>query len=91
MPDVPTIAETLPGYQAEAFQGVVLPAGVPRPIVDKLAKEFTDIVRTREIGERFEADGAVPVGSAPQAFAAFLKTEMQKWAKVIRDAGIQQE
>ena len=91
MPDVPTVAETLPGYQAEAFQGAVAPAGVPRPVVDKLAREFADIVRMREIGERFEADGAVPVGSTPQQFAAFLKTEMQKWAKVIREAGIQQE
>jgi tripartite-type tricarboxylate transporter receptor subunit TctC len=91
MPDVPAVAETLPGYQAEAFQGVVLPAGVPRPIVEKLSREFTDIVKTREIGERFAADGAVPIGSTPSQFAAFLKTEMQKWAKVIRDAGIQQE
>jgi tripartite-type tricarboxylate transporter receptor subunit TctC len=91
MPDVPTVAETLPGYQAEAFQGAVAPAGVPRPIVDKLAREIGDIVKTREIGDRFEADGAIPVGSTPQQFAAFLKTEMQKWAKVIREAGIQQE
>ena len=91
MPDVPTIGETLPGYQAEAFQGVVAPAGVPRPVIDKLSAALMEVVRTREIGERFEADGAVPVGSTPQQFAAFLKTEMQKWAKVIREAGIQQE
>jgi tripartite-type tricarboxylate transporter receptor subunit TctC len=91
MPEVPTVGETLPGYQAEAFQGVVAPAGVPRPVIDKLGKELAEIVRTREIGERFEADGAVPVGSTPQQFAAFLKAEMQKWAKVIREAGIQQE
>ena len=91
MPDVPVVAETLPGYQAEAFQGAVAPAGVPRSIVDKLAREIADIVRTPEIGRRFEADGAVAVGSTPQQFAAFLKSEVQKWAKVIRDAGIQQE
>jgi tripartite-type tricarboxylate transporter receptor subunit TctC len=91
MPDVPTIGETLPGYQAEAFQGVVAPAGVPRPVIDKLAAALVEVVKTREIGERFEADGAVPVGSTPQQFAAFLKTEMQKWAKVIRESGIQQE
>ncbi|MGZ8266000.1 MAG: tripartite tricarboxylate transporter substrate binding protein [Burkholderiales bacterium] len=91
MPEVPTIAETVPGYQAEAFQGVVAPAGVPRAIVEKVSAEIASIVKSREIAERFEADGAVPVGSSPREFAAFLKTEMQKWAKVIRDAGIQQE
>ena len=91
MPDVPTIAETVPGYQAEAFQGVVAPAGVPRPIIDKLAAEIVAIVKSREIGERFEADGAIAVGSTPQQFAVFLKSEMTKWGKVIREAGIKLE
>jgi tripartite-type tricarboxylate transporter receptor subunit TctC len=88
MPDVPVIAETVPGYAAEAFQGVVAPAGVPRPIVEKLASEIAAVVRSREIGERFEADGAVPVGSTPQQFAAFLRSETLKWGKVIREANI---
>jgi tripartite-type tricarboxylate transporter receptor subunit TctC len=88
MPDVPTIGETVPGYQAEAFQGVVAPAGVPRAIVEKLAAEIGAIVRSPEVAARFEADGAVPVGSTPQQFAAFLKNEAAKWGKVIREAGI---
>ena len=91
MPDVPTIGETIPGYQAEAFQGVVAPAGVPRPIVEKLAAEFAALVKLPEVAERFAADGATPVGSTPQQFAAFLKSEMSKWGKVIREAGIQLE
>ena len=91
MPDVPTIAETVPGYEAEAFQGVVAPAGVPRAIVEKLANELASLVKSREVAERFEADGAVATGSTPQQFAAFLKTETEKWAKVIREAKIQQE
>jgi tripartite-type tricarboxylate transporter receptor subunit TctC len=91
MPDVPTIGETVPGYQAEAFQGVVAPAGVPRAIVEKLAAEIMAIVKSREIAERFEADGAIPVGSSPQQFAAFLKSEMSKWRKVIQEANIQLE
>ena len=49
------------------------------------------IVKSREIGERFEADGAIPVGSSPQQFAAFLKSEMSKWSKVIHEANIQLE
>ncbi len=91
MPDVPTIAETVPGYAAEAFQGVVAPAGVPRAIVEKLSAEIGSLVKSREIAQRFEADGAVPIGSTPQQFAAFLKAETQKWGKVIRDAGIKLE
>ena len=88
MPDVPTIGETVPGYQAEAFQGVVAPAGVPRAIVEKLAAEIGAIVRSPEVAARFEADGAVPVGSTPQQFAAFLKNEAAKWGKLIREANI---
>ncbi|MCC6532361.1 MAG: tripartite tricarboxylate transporter substrate binding protein [Burkholderiales bacterium] len=91
MPDVPTIGETLKGYQAEAFQGMMAPAGVPRAIVDKLAQEVAAISRQPEIVRAFVASGAVAVGSTPAQFAAFLKTEMAKWGKVIKDAGIRLE
>ncbi len=88
MPDVPTIGETIPGYRAEAFQGMVAPAGVPQAIVNKIAAEVGRIVRLPEISSRFALDGAEAVGSTPKEFAAFLRAEMQKWGKVIRDAGI---
>ena len=88
MPDVPTVGETLPGYRAEAFQGMVVPARVPQAIVNKLSAEVARIVRLPDISERFQLDGAEAVGSTPKEFAAFLKTEMQKWSKVIKDAGI---
>jgi tripartite-type tricarboxylate transporter receptor subunit TctC len=91
MPDVPTVAESLPGYEAEAFQGMVAPAGVPRAIVETLAREIAAIVKSPEVTERFSRDGAVPVGSTPQQFAAFLKSEMAKWRKVIEEAGIKLE
>ena len=91
MPDVPTVGETLPGYRAEAFQGMVAPAGVPQAIVNKLAAEVVRIVRLPDVAERFQLDGAEAVGSTPKEFAAFLKAEMQKWSKVIRDAGIKPE
>ena len=91
MPDVPTIGETLPGYRAEAFQGMVAPAGVPQAIVNKLSAEIARIVQLPDVAQRFQLDGAEAVGSTPTAFAAFLKTEMQKWSKVIRDAGIKPE
>jgi tripartite-type tricarboxylate transporter receptor subunit TctC len=91
MPDVPTVGETLPGYRAEAFQGMVAPAGVPQAIVNKLSAEVAHIVRLPDVAQRFELDGAEPVGSTPKEFAAFLKAEMQKWSKVIKDAGIKPE
>jgi tripartite-type tricarboxylate transporter receptor subunit TctC len=91
MPDVPTVGETLPGYRAEAFQGMVAPAGVPQAIVSKLSAEVARIVRLPDVAQRFQLDGADAVGSTPQEFAAFLKAEMQKWSKVVRDAGIKPE
>ena len=91
MPDVPTIGETLPGYRAEAFQGMVAPAGVPQAIINKVSAEVARIVKLPDVSQRFQLDGAEPVGSTPKEFAAFLKSEMQKWSKVIKDAGIKPE
>ena len=91
MPEVPTVGETLPGYRAEAFQGMVAPAGVPQAIVNKLAAEVARIVRLPDVTQRFQLDGAEAVGSTPKEFAAFLQAEMQKWSKVIKDAGIKPE
>jgi tripartite-type tricarboxylate transporter receptor subunit TctC len=91
MPDVPTVGETLPGYRAEAFQGMLVPASVPAAVVNKLSAEVARIVKLPDVAQRFELDGAEGVGSTPAEFAAFLKAEMQKWSKVIRDAGIKAE
>lgn len=91
MPEVPTVGETLPGYHAEAFQGMVVPAGVPQAVINKLSAEVARIVKLPDVAQRFELDGAEGVGSTPAEFAAFLKAEMQKWGKVIRDAGIKAE
>jgi tripartite-type tricarboxylate transporter receptor subunit TctC len=91
MPDVPTVGETLPGYRAEAFQGMVVPAGVPQPLVNKLAAEVARIVKLPDMVQRFELDGAEGVGSTPAEFAVFLKAEMQKWSKVIKAAEIKAE
>ena len=87
MPDVPAIAETVPGYEADAFQGMVAPAGVPKEIVRQLADDIAAIVRLPEIRERIIADGAEPIGSTPEAFGAFLKKEMLKWGKVVKESG----
>lgn len=91
MPGVPTVGETLPGYRAEAFQGMVVPAGTPRAVIEKLSAEVARIVKLPDVTQRFQLDGAEGVGSTPAEFAAFLKTEMAKWSKVIKDAGIKSE
>jgi tripartite-type tricarboxylate transporter receptor subunit TctC len=91
MPDVPTVGETVPGYQAEAFQGMVAPAGTPQTVIDKLSAEVARIVKLPDVSQRFQLDGAEAVGSTPKDFAAFLKSEMQKWSKVIKDAGVKAE
>ena len=70
---------------------MVAPAGVPRAIVEKLAHEVAAIVRQPEVIKTFEASGAVAVGSTPAEFDAFLKAQMAKWGKVIKDAGIRLE
>ena len=87
MPDVPAIGETVPGYEADAFQGMVAPAGVPKEIVRQLADDIAAIVKLPEIRERITADGAEPIGSTPEAFGAFLKKEMLKWSKVVKESG----
>jgi len=87
MPEVPAIGETVPGYEADAFQGMVAPAGVPREIVRQLADDIAAIVRLPEIRERIIADGAEPIGSTPEAFSVFLKKEMLKWGKVVKESG----
>ena len=87
MPDVPTIAETVPGYEADAFQAMVAPAGVPAAIVRQLAADVAAIIRLPDVRERLTADGAEPIGSTPEAFAAFLKNEMAKWTKVVKASG----
>ncbi len=91
MPGVPTVGETLPGYRAEAFQGMVVPAGTPRTVVEKLAVEVARIIKLPDVAQRFQLDGAEGVGSTPVEFALFLKAEMVKWSKVIKDAGIRAE
>jgi tripartite-type tricarboxylate transporter receptor subunit TctC len=88
MPDLPTIAETLPGYEATAWQGLFAPAGTPRPVVDKLAAQVKGILETAEVASSLEAVGAEPAPMPPDAFGAFARTERAKWKEVVRIAGV---
>ena len=87
IPEVATIAETLPGYEAHTWFGVLVPAGTPQPIIDRLSRESTKILQSDDIRRRFAEVGAEPVGGTPQQFAAFMAAETIKWAKVIKASG----
>lgn len=91
-PAIPTIAEAgVPGYEAVQWFGVLAPAATPREIVSRLHGEIVRVLHSPEVRERFAADGADPVGSTPEEFAAFLRAETAKWAKVAQQAGIRPE
>ena len=87
IPDVATIGETLPGYDAYTWFGVLVPAGTPQPTIDRLSRESMKILQSEDIKRRFAEVGAEPVGNTPQEFAAFMAAETTKWAKVIKASG----
>ena len=90
MPDLPTIAEAgVPGYEAGAWFGLLAPAGTPKPIVAQLSAESARIIKLPDVSKRVSELGADPVGSTPEQFAELIKTEIAKWAKVIKDANVE--
>lgn len=88
LPEVPTIAETLPGYSAETWYALFAPAGTPAAAIQKLHDVVADGLKQPDIRNKLLAQGAFPAGSSPATLAALLKTEMVKWSKVVKDAGI---
>jgi len=89
LPEVPTVAESgVPGYEAASWYGVLAPAKTPRSIIMKLNGEIVRIAQLPDVRERLAADGADPIGSSPEAFAAHIKRELARWARVIEEAHI---
>ena len=89
MPELPTIAESgVAGYNASAWFGLVAPAGTPKPVIDKLSAETQRILQLADVKERLLGLGAEPVGDKPDQFAAHIKVELAKWAKVIKEAKV---
>ncbi len=91
LPDVPAIAETLPGFQSVGYAGTVTQAKVPREIVDKVNAEVVRALQMKDVQERIESLGGEPRWSTPEAFGEFLEAEIKRWAPVARDAGISLE
>jgi tripartite-type tricarboxylate transporter receptor subunit TctC len=91
LPDVPTVAETLPGFDVSNWIGIFAPAGTPKPIISKLNTEIIKIMQQPAVQKRLETEGAKFKPMTPEAFGAFQKNEALKWAKTIKDSGIKPE
>jgi tripartite-type tricarboxylate transporter receptor subunit TctC len=89
LPNVPTVAETVPNFNATSWYGVLAPAGTPAPIVAKVNAAINDILNSEKVKGFLEQQGARRTGGNPAAFAGYLNTEIEKWAKVIKEAGIE--
>jgi tripartite-type tricarboxylate transporter receptor subunit TctC len=88
LPNIPTIAEQgFPGYEVSGWYGLLAPTGTPKEVVTHLNTEVVKVLRQTEMKERMGADGAIPVGSTPDQFAAYIRSEMEKYAKVIKASG----
>lgn len=91
-PNVPTVAETLPGYEVSQWYGVLAPAGTPKVIVSRIHAEITEILKLPTVIQQFDKVGATAVGSdSPEHFGEHIKREMQKWGGVVRKTGIKVE
>ena len=91
LPDIPTIAETLPGYSAGPWYGILAPVGTPAAILTKLNQEIVKILRSPKVSQILSSEGADPVGNSPAEFAAYLKEETERWGKVVRQTGMKVE
>jgi len=89
--EVPTVAETVPGFESSQWWGMFAPPGTPADIVDKLNAEVGRMLVDAEVKTRFTNEGADAIGGNPREFAAYLKADYEKWGKVVKEAGIRPE
>jgi tripartite-type tricarboxylate transporter receptor subunit TctC len=88
-PELATVAEAgLPGYEATIWLGLMAPAGTPRPVLEKLNAETTKILNSAEVKDGWAKQGAVPMGMGVDQFDRFLREDVQKWAKLVKDTGM---
>jgi tripartite-type tricarboxylate transporter receptor subunit TctC len=88
LPDVPSMSETVPGYDTEVWWGLLGPGGMPRDLVEKISRDFVAALKTDAVKERLGKLGASPIGSTPQAFDAKIHADYDKWGPIIQAAGI---
>lgn len=86
-PDIPVVAETVPGVTALSMVGIVVPSAAPREVVHRISADIAKAVRSSDLTERMTQLGMEPVGSTPEQFDAFVRSEIEKWAKVVKASG----
>ena len=91
LPKVPTLAETLPGYEVELWFGVMAPKGTPRPIIERLNATVNKIVQEPDMKKNLDSQGMVPSGGTPEQFDKRIRADYERWVKVVKDAGIKIE
>jgi len=88
-PDVPTVDESgVPGFSVSGWWGVLAPSATPKPVVTQVQRDIARVLSTPEIQSRLANDGIEPVASSPEEFGAYIRQEMSRWARVVKDAGI---
>lgn len=87
IPDLPAVAEALPGFEVVGWYGVIGPGNLPKPVVAQLHGELIKILNAPDIRERILSDGSEPVGSSPEEFRQFMLADLAKWAKVVKESG----
>jgi tripartite-type tricarboxylate transporter receptor subunit TctC len=88
LPNVPTIAETLPNYKYESWFGVLAPAGTPQPILTKVSEDIAKVLQMPEVREKLLAQGSIPAPTTPAEFDAVNKADTERYGKILKDAGI---
>jgi tripartite-type tricarboxylate transporter receptor subunit TctC len=93
LPEVPTLEEAanLPGFEMSAWQGIVVPAATPKDVVAKLNAEVNKAVQNPDLRQKLAAGGSELLGGTPEQYAAYIRSELQRWTKVVRDAGAKVE
>src|SRR3984893_15971791 len=91
LPDVPSMAETVPGYDTEVWWGLLGPAGMPPDLVAKLSHDFVAALNTEAVKERLAKLGAAPIGTSPEQFDARIRADYKKWGPIIEAAGMKAE
>ena len=87
-PDIPTVAETLPGYQTTLWYALLAPAGTPPAIIRRVHTDAVRIIKSPEITQQLQSQGAEPVGNSPQELQSFIKTEIEQWTRLVKQAKI---
>ena len=88
LPDVPTVAETLPNYKYESWFGVLAPAGTPQPILAKVSEDIAKVLEMPDVREKLLAQGSIPAPTTPAEFDAINKSDTERYGKILKDAGI---